>query len=173
MSTGKDELAWRTRRVADVLVTDVRLPGEVDGWQVAERFREQDPERPVIYASGFSPVTPRPLSGSCIVQKPFYPAEIARTIRELREKKSAPLGESFHGPRRTARRQTRLAFPTDRVGRATERCGLPTSNNLIGSSCSTVTQGENRRDLDRVMAPLGQSCIESSWTTRQRLRQAL
>jgi hypothetical protein len=27
-------------------VTDVRLPGSVDGWQIAERCREQDPELP-------------------------------------------------------------------------------------------------------------------------------
>ncbi|MGY4431230.1 CheY-like chemotaxis protein [Bradyrhizobium sp. F1.13.1] len=38
------------RRVADVLVTDVRQPGRVDGWQIAERCREQDPELPVIYS---------------------------------------------------------------------------------------------------------------------------
>ncbi|WP_050990898.1 response regulator transcription factor [Bradyrhizobium genomosp. I (2014)] len=92
VSTGEEALAWCNRRVADVLVTDIRLPGEVDGWQVAERYREQDPELPVIYATGFSPVTPRPVSGGRIVQKPFHPEEIARTIRELREKKSAPPG---------------------------------------------------------------------------------
>ncbi|MET4316118.1 response regulator [Bradyrhizobium sp. RT4b] len=49
-STGEEALAWCKRHVADVLVTDVRLPGQVDGWQIAERYREQDPELPVIYA---------------------------------------------------------------------------------------------------------------------------
>jgi len=37
-----------------VLVTDVQLPGKVDGWQIAERCRE--PQLRVIYATGFSPV---------------------------------------------------------------------------------------------------------------------
>ncbi|MFB6451169.1 hypothetical protein [Bradyrhizobium tunisiense] len=30
-STGEHALAWCKRHVADVLVTDVRLPGQVDG----------------------------------------------------------------------------------------------------------------------------------------------
>ena len=91
-STGEEALAWCNRHVADVLVTDVRLPGQVDGWQIAERCREQDPGLPVIYATGFSPVTPRPVPGSRIVKKPFNPEQIVRTIRELGEEKGSPSG---------------------------------------------------------------------------------
>ncbi|WP_338310904.1 response regulator transcription factor [Bradyrhizobium sp. TM239] len=89
-STGEEALAWCKRHVADVLVTDVRLPGQLDGWQIAERYREEDPGLPVIYATGFSPSTPRPVPGSRIVKKPFHPDEIVRTIKELDEKKGAP-----------------------------------------------------------------------------------
>lgn len=81
-------MAWCKRHVADVLVTDVGLPGHVDGWQIAERYREQDPELPVIYANGFSQGALRPVPGSRIVKKPFHPEEIVRTIRELGEKKA-------------------------------------------------------------------------------------
>ncbi|WP_245316856.1 response regulator [Bradyrhizobium manausense] len=81
-SNGEEALAWCKRRVADVLVTDVTLPGQIDGWQIAERYREQDPGLPVIYATGFSPTTPRPVPGSRIVKKPFNPEELVRTIRE-------------------------------------------------------------------------------------------
>ncbi|WP_375167003.1 MULTISPECIES: hypothetical protein [unclassified Bradyrhizobium] len=35
-----------------MLVTDVRLPGQLDGWQIAERCREHDPELPVILRNG-------------------------------------------------------------------------------------------------------------------------
>jgi DNA-binding response OmpR family regulator len=86
-STGEEALAWCKRRVPNVLVTDVRLPGQLDGWQVAERYREQDPELPVIYATGFSPVTPRPVPGSRIVKKPFHPEEIVRLVEEFGEMK--------------------------------------------------------------------------------------
>jgi CheY-like chemotaxis protein len=42
-ANGEQAMAWCKRQIADVLVTDIRLPGEVDGWQIAERCREQDP----------------------------------------------------------------------------------------------------------------------------------
>ena len=53
-ANGEQALAWCKRRVADVLVTDIRLPGRIDGWQIAERCREHDPGLPVIYATVFS-----------------------------------------------------------------------------------------------------------------------
>ncbi len=92
VSTGEEALAWCKRHVADVLVTDVRLPGQLDGWQIAERCREHDPELPVIYATGFSPATPRPVPGSRIVHKPFHPDEIVRMIREFGAEKGARPG---------------------------------------------------------------------------------
>src|SRR3954469_21283234 len=55
-ANGEQALIWCGRKVADVLVTDIKLPGNVDGWQIAERCREHDPGLPVIYATGFSPV---------------------------------------------------------------------------------------------------------------------
>jgi len=82
-STGDEALAWCNRQVADVLVTDIMLPGKVDGWQIAERCREHDPELPVIYTSGFSPVAARPVAGSLSLQKPYHPDEIVRAVREL------------------------------------------------------------------------------------------
>lgn len=82
-SNGEEALAWCKRRVADVLITDIRLPGQVDGWQIAERCREHDPDLPVIYATGFSPVQPRPVPGSLSLQKPFHPLEIIEAVKSL------------------------------------------------------------------------------------------
>ena len=82
-SSGEEALAWCKRQVAEVLITDVRLPGEVDGWQIAERCREHDPALPVIYATGFSPVAPRPVPGSLLLQKPFHPDEIVRAVKDV------------------------------------------------------------------------------------------
>nr|WP_245329356.1 response regulator [Bradyrhizobium canariense] len=87
-ANGEDALEWCGKRIADVLVTDVTLPGRVDGWQIAERCREQDPELPVIYASGFSPVAPRPVSGSLFLQKPYDPAEIVRAVKTMARRAS-------------------------------------------------------------------------------------
>jgi CheY-like chemotaxis protein len=82
-ANGEQALAWCGRRAADVLVTDVRLPGKVDGWQIAERCREHNPDLPVVYATGFSPVAPRPVAGSALLQKPFHPEDIVRAVRHV------------------------------------------------------------------------------------------
>ncbi|MBV9564716.1 MAG: response regulator [Bradyrhizobium sp.] len=82
---GDEALEWCRRRFADVLVTDVRLPGTVDGWQIAERCREHHPDLPVIYATGFSPVAPRPVAGGVFLQKPFHPDEIVKAVRQVTE----------------------------------------------------------------------------------------
>jgi len=82
-STGEEALAWCGRRIADVLVTDIKLPGPIDGWQIAECYREHAPELPVIYASGFSPVAVRPVPGSLTLQKPYHPTDVIRALREI------------------------------------------------------------------------------------------
>jgi hypothetical protein len=37
----------------------------------------------VIYATGFSPVAPRPVPGSLTLQKPYRPEDIIRTVRRV------------------------------------------------------------------------------------------
>jgi CheY-like chemotaxis protein len=59
VADGEEALAWYGRRVGDVLITDVKLPGGIDGWQIAERCREEDPKPPLIHATCFPPVAPR------------------------------------------------------------------------------------------------------------------
>ncbi|WP_459592731.1 response regulator transcription factor [Bradyrhizobium diazoefficiens] len=88
-SNGEEALQWCRRKVADVLVTDVKLPGGIDGWEIAERCREHDADLPVIYTTGFSPVQPRPVPGSVLMQKPYHPDEIVSAIRKATEDRSA------------------------------------------------------------------------------------
>jgi DNA-binding NtrC family response regulator len=66
-----------------VLVTDIRLPGRIDGWQIAERCREHDPDLPVIYATAFSTVAARPVRGSLSLMKPYHPGEVVEAVKEL------------------------------------------------------------------------------------------
>jgi hypothetical protein len=40
----------------------------------------------VIYSTGFSPVSPRPVPGSLCLHKPFQPDDILRAVEELRSK---------------------------------------------------------------------------------------
>ena len=91
-STGEEALAGCKRHVAEVLVTDVMLSGKIDGWQIAESCREADPDLPVIYATGFSPSTPRPVPGSRTLKKPYHPDEVVRMVKEVGEEKRVPPG---------------------------------------------------------------------------------
>ena len=89
-SNGEEALEWCKQQVADLLVTDIRLPGEVDGWQIAERCREHDPRLPVIYATGFSPVVARPVAGGLSLKKPYHPEEMLQAIRQVTASRPAP-----------------------------------------------------------------------------------
>ncbi len=55
----------------DVLVTDIRMPGETSGWDLAELCRAQRPDLPVVYMTGYSHVAHRQVAGSLLLQKPF------------------------------------------------------------------------------------------------------
>lgn len=54
----------------DLVVTDIRLPGPVDGWTVAERFRAADPHITVIYCSGNPLNGERQVPNSTFLPKP-------------------------------------------------------------------------------------------------------
>ncbi len=54
----------------DALFTDIRLPGSVDGWQVAKVFRARFPVAPVFYATGYS-ATRDEVDRSMFFRKPF------------------------------------------------------------------------------------------------------
>ena len=82
-TTGEEALARCDEHIADVLFTDIRLPGGLDGWDIAEQCRETNPGLPVIYATGFSHVRPRPVPGSVWFQKPYRAEQVVDAIRNL------------------------------------------------------------------------------------------
>ncbi|MCJ2035909.1 response regulator [Methylobacterium sp. J-068] len=67
----------------DLLFTDIRLPGQMDGWQLAEAARTLRPDLPVIYATGFSQTPPRLIDGSLFFTKPYRATAIIRAIQSL------------------------------------------------------------------------------------------
>ena len=71
------------KKAPDVLFADVRLPGNITGWDIAEHCREKNPEIPVIYATGYSETKPRPVTGSICFQKPYTPQQLVSDFREL------------------------------------------------------------------------------------------
>ena len=78
------ELEAEATRLGAV-VTDIRLGPGPDGWRIARRARELVPAMPVVYISGDSAHewSARGVSGSVMVPKPFYPAEVVAALSRL------------------------------------------------------------------------------------------
>jgi PAS domain S-box-containing protein len=71
---------------ADILFTDVVMPGGINGWELAERARQIRPGLKVLLTSGYALETlaerGRLPKGAVILNKPYRKAELARRLRE-------------------------------------------------------------------------------------------
>ena len=67
------------------LVTDINLQGKMDGWEVAQRAREIEPDFPVVYMSGAAAAdwTSKGVSNSIMLEKPFAPAQLVTAVSHL------------------------------------------------------------------------------------------
>ena len=80
-SDGPTALALlHSQRPIDLLFTDIRLPGQIDGWAIAEAARALLPCVPVIYATGYAPDEPRKVTRSRLLTKPYRPAMLLEAI---------------------------------------------------------------------------------------------
>lgn len=70
----------------DVVFTDIRLGGPLNGWDVGEAFRSARPEVGVIYASGAVIEPPREVEESRFFAKPYDPSAVVAACRALGER---------------------------------------------------------------------------------------
>ncbi len=87
-SSGEDavELLDAAEASYRALVTDINLGRDgIDGWQVARRAREIDPEFPVVYMSGDSAAewASQGVPNSILLPKPFAPAQLLTAVSQL------------------------------------------------------------------------------------------
>ena len=66
-----------------VLFTDIRMPGSLDGWSLAERARVLKPDLQVLYASGYSSEPAREVPGSFFITKPYRTTLLLEMIRRF------------------------------------------------------------------------------------------
>ncbi len=89
------ELASDASRPFDLLLTDVVMPG-LNGRELAERVARQRPGTGVLFMSGYTEddVLRRGLHGSGIdyLQKPFTPADLARAVRAVLDRRLRATG---------------------------------------------------------------------------------
>jgi CheY-like chemotaxis protein len=71
----------------DVLFTDVRMPGPLDGIDVAEHARRLDPSIPILVVSGYAVDLRKRLSAlepaAVFLSKPYNMTEIVDALRRL------------------------------------------------------------------------------------------
>ncbi|RZN12155.1 response regulator [Bradyrhizobium genosp. SA-3] len=82
------------------LVTDIKLDGRIDGWEVARQARLIDPAFPIVYMSG-GHAGEWPVQGvpnSILLQKPFAPAQLVTAISQLLNVGSSMLGPPQPSP---------------------------------------------------------------------------
>lgn len=77
-----DALLHITRTPIDVLLTDINLPGGMDGTALARRVRELHPDVTVIYASARAAMLRQEarVPGSLVLPKPYEPAVLGRLV---------------------------------------------------------------------------------------------
>jgi CheY-like chemotaxis protein len=68
---GEGALSLLSNGSFGVLLTDIRLPGEIDGWDIAFRARELHSQIGVIYVSAFSPGPERRVENGIFISKPY------------------------------------------------------------------------------------------------------
>lgn len=67
----------------DVLVTDISMPGELDGWALADRALAVHPDIAVVYISSGPENAARRIARSLYLRKPFHPDAVAGAVRQL------------------------------------------------------------------------------------------
>jgi CheY-like chemotaxis protein len=82
VSNAGDALRQMARAPVDILVTDINLPGGMNGAALARRARELQPDLPVIYASARAALLAKEdrVPGSVLLPKPYEPSAVARLL---------------------------------------------------------------------------------------------
>ena len=66
----------------DLLLTDLQLPGDLDGWSVAEIFQDEHPHLPVIYITATDGESEH-VGNSIYLRKPVSPQLLLGAIKAL------------------------------------------------------------------------------------------
>src|SRR5690242_2215751 len=73
---GHEAVAHCAEKDLDLLFTDIQLPGEIDGWEIAKRCRRAHPMLPVVYATALARDESRAVPGSVLFRKPYTPDQL-------------------------------------------------------------------------------------------------
>ena len=82
VSNASDALSHLASAPVDILFTDIKLPGGMDGITLARRARDMKPDLPVVYASGHVGMLDLEarVPGSIFIAKPYVSALVGRVL---------------------------------------------------------------------------------------------
>ena len=72
----------RSATHVDLVLTDIRMPGAIDGLGLARMIREEFPTLKVVLASAYQ-IFHAELAAHAFIRKPYNLTEITRRIRDL------------------------------------------------------------------------------------------
>ena len=83
-ASGEEAIALcKSELSIDIVFTDINLLGPASGWDVAECFRTDRPDVPVLYTSGKSVDSRRCVPGSVFVPKPYKSTDILQACQRV------------------------------------------------------------------------------------------
>ncbi len=92
--TADEAVSVLDRAAVDVVFTDVRMPGAMDGIALAQWIRSHRPQVRVLITSGYTSRTQQAgeLSSGPLIPKPYRPEDVVRRVQELTEDEPRPQG---------------------------------------------------------------------------------
>lgn len=66
-----------------LMLTDIQLPGALDGKALAARLRERQPGLPVIFMSGRPDPLPESAAPQMMMAKPYLPSDVAAAVKQI------------------------------------------------------------------------------------------
>lgn len=82
-STGDQAFMLLQQKPFALLLTDIRLPGKLDGWTLAEQAKKLYPSLQVLYVTGYSPGEARLAPESRLILKPYKLSEVVAAAKEM------------------------------------------------------------------------------------------
>jgi CheY-like chemotaxis protein len=67
----------------DLLFTDIRMPGDIDGWELGRRARALIPDLRIVYATGYSETINPLQEHERMVQKPYGYKDMLSRLESL------------------------------------------------------------------------------------------
>lgn len=89
--SGEQALERSVGQEFDVLLTDLVLPGAINGLALAESLRQEHPGLKVLLMTGYGADVSESLMGEWVLRKPFRRVELAAMLRDVLAKAPEPL----------------------------------------------------------------------------------